>query len=357
MDELDGVPGTSAEGCAEFAEQYERFKRRLRLRDFADMLREYARFGKPLEGVKFAVVDEAQDLTAAQWAVVRRAFANADRLLVAGDDDQTIYAFAGARPAHFIALGTEAASVTMLEQSRRIPSIVHGIAHRIAQQIAMRYAKTFRPREAAGSIGEHSGLGSLTLGGAHARTRVLARHDYLLDPVEARLRDEGLVYTRRGRPSVHPKDVALLKAWVARPAALKGELLKSAYAALGQHAPPSLVPAGTYDLAERGIDVTRDWRDAFLGWSQARRDYYASVLAEGRRLSDAPTIHLSTIHAAKGAEAERVILLTEMSTRALRGFDRAPDDERRVFYVGVTRAIERLDLVYPDSGRGFPLDF
>jgi len=68
-------------------------------------------------------------------------------------------------------------------------------------------------------------------------------------------------------------------------------------------------------------------------------------------LSEKPRIKLSTIHSAKGAEADHVVLLTEMSQRCQALLDSHPGSEERVFYVGVTRARQTLALV----GSGNPL--
>ena len=58
-------------------------------------------------------------------------------------------------------------------------------------------------------------------------------------------------------------------------------------------------------------------------------------------------IELSTIHAAKGGEAENVVLLTDLTENTMRSYERNPDDENRLFYVGATRTKENLHLVEP----------
>lgn len=63
-----------------------------------------------------------------------------------------------------------------------------------------------------------------------------------------------------------------------------------------------------------------------------------------------PNVKLSTIHGAKGMEAERVILYTGMTERVFDGMARNPDAEHRVFYVGVTRAKHTLDVVHGALG-------
>jgi DNA helicase-2/ATP-dependent DNA helicase PcrA len=350
----DLVPGTTAHGAAQFAEAYQAFKRQIGQLDFADMLTRYAEHGPPL-AVKLAVVDEAQDLTAAQWAVVRRAFAGAETMVVAGDDDQAIYEWAGAALPIFLALGANATDVEVLQQSHRLPVAVWELAQDVAYRIQRRYAKQFRPRAEPGCVYHHGSLDSVPFA---PDTRVLARNAYLLDDVEHRLRRDGIVYTRDGRPSVMPSDVETIKHWIVagrHPGQFEttGAGIKAFCAALGRPA-PSVKRHGTETLDRWQIDPTQaPWHEAFVGWSQERRDYYRTVLDNGNKLSAPPTVHLSTIHAAKGTEARHVVLLTDVSGRTAQKLH--TDAEHRVFYVGVTRASETLHIVAPYAGAGYAL--
>jgi superfamily I DNA/RNA helicase len=57
-----------------------------------------------------------------------------------------------------------------------------------------------------------------------------------------------------------------------------------------------------------------------------------------------------TIHASKGREADRVVIDTALTQRVVSGMVDDPDSEARVFYVGITRARHRLDIVHGDNG-------
>jgi len=59
-----------------------------------------------------------------------------------------------------------------------------------------------------------------------------------------------------------------------------------------------------------------------------------------------PRIKLSTIHGAKGGEADNVVLFTDLTTAALK---ERGDDIHRVFYVGVTRTRQNLYIVEPED--------
>mgnify|MGYP001593514736 CR=1 FL=1 len=67
-----------------------------------------------------------------------------------------------------------------------------------------------------------------------------------------------------------------------------------------------------------------------------------------------PRVRLSTIHSAKGGEADHVVLMTEMAERSYQEMSKHPDDERRVWYVSVTRAKERLTVVSSQTHRECP---
>ena len=84
-----------------------------------------------------------------------------------------------------------------------------------------------------------------------------------------------------------------------------------------------------------------EWGGLFTGaerWRTAAKKY-------GAELASKPAIRIGTIHAAKGMEADTVVLSTTISRRIAeaQGIDAGQhDEERRIEYVGVTRARRRL---------------
>ena len=113
----------------------------------------------------------------------------------------------------------------------------------------------------------------------------------------------------------------------------------------------------TYETALRHIPNLPNeyWYDVFTAISVDERSYIRAMLRRGEKITKEPRIRLSTIHAAKGGEAENVILLTDISSRVYKSFQDNPDDESRVFYVGLTRAKENLYLIEPQTQKYFPL--
>ena len=78
--------------------------------------------------------------------------------------------------------------------------------------------------------------------------------------------------------------------------------------------------------------------------------------ANGEQLNKKPRIELSTIHAAKGGESQNVVLLTDLTKTTMEGYERNPDDENRLFYVGATRTKQHLHIVEPkDFYKSYPI--
>lgn len=71
-----------------FVEKYEAFKKSNGLVDFTDMLAHALTRMKPLDQIKYAVIDECQDLAGICHSIVDRLFQNANEVWWAGDDDQ-----------------------------------------------------------------------------------------------------------------------------------------------------------------------------------------------------------------------------------------------------------------------------
>lgn len=82
--------------------------------------------------------------------------------------------------------------------------------------------------------------------------------------------------------------------------------------------------------------------------------FLRDCLAHGESLT-APRIHISTIHAVKGKEADHVVLWTALTKRLADQLRIAPDAEHRVFYVGVTRARQTVAVVVPRTQYWYPV--
>ena len=324
------------------------FKAKRGLKDFTDMLVDFVEHGLKIE-LDLLVVDEAQDLSQAQWRMVIALAAHAKRTIIAGDDDQAIFRWAGADVEYFINLSGK---TTVLDKSYRIPRLIQQTAAHIIEGVTVRRAKEWEPRDDEGTITYHTSTDTVDMSGGS--WLVLDRNEYLLDYVEDQCRREGHVYERRGRKSVTEKDLATIRAW---------ESLRKGGEATATdtrnilryiiHDGPDLPKSGRFTLRDLqqnwGVSTDDIWHEAFDKMSLVERSYLLSSLRHGEKIHQTPRIRLSTIHSAKGGEADNVILYTDMAARTYKGMMKYPEDEMRVFYVGATRAKEALHIIAPHS--------
>ena len=105
---------------------------------------------------------------------------------------------------------------------------------------------------------------------------------------------------------------------------------------------------------KHGLKTDKVWYEAFDDAPYRRVEYIRSMKNHGEKLNQDPRINLSTIHGAKGGEADNVVLLTDLTENTMKGYENNPDDEERLFYVGATRTKETLHIVRPkDSYKGY----
>ena len=299
--------------------------------DFTDLIELSIKHDKTVP-VEIAIIDEAQDLTTLQWAMVKTSFKNCKKIYIAGDDDQSIYKWAGADVNHFLNLKGE---YTYLGQSYRIPRKVHQFVHnKILSQIKNRVKKVFKPRDHEGGIFFHSYLDEITLDSSS--WLILARNRYFLKEAEEYTRIQGRVYKTKEKKSVEEKHWAAIYDWEDH---RKGKFVKDM--ALINH------------FTKSRPDRSKPWFEAFINMPAHTREYYQSILRRGGNLRKDPNIIIDTIHSVKGGQADNVILILDMSWKTYQNFQKFPDDENRVFYVGATRTKENLHIVYPNSDIGY----
>jgi superfamily I DNA/RNA helicase len=92
-----------------------------------------------------------------------------------------------------------------------------------------------------------------------------------------------------------------------------------------------------------------DWRDALDKLPDVDVAYINALVQRGEDLSAEPRIRLSTIHGAKGGEADNVVLFTDITAAAEASMESDPDSMHRVFYVAVTRTRQNLYTLEPQN--------
>ena len=101
------------------------------------------------------------------------------------------------------------------------------------------------------------------------------------------------------------------------------------------------------------VDVNTDWNFALDRIPSSQKRYINAAMRRDKNFYKSKNIKISTIHASKGGEADNVMLLTDLPTKVESNLSNKINDERRVFYVGVTRAKKSLHIISSQSNRQF----
>lgn len=351
------------------------YKKAHGLLDYSDMLTEFVKSGIIVK-LDVLLVDEAQDLSYLQWQVIFQLAQLARHVVIAGDDDQAIYRWAGADVEQFINLE---GNVTVLGQSWRCPPAIQKISHDVISDVVHRRPKDWKARKGKGTVDRVGMFDEADVtdpwreGEATSPVLVLARNSYILrEQVEPLLRAQGMVYELGGKSSLNMKQLEAAETWEALRARKKVRLgaaremykfisaaghIKRGEKGLGKFGEDSELTLNMKDLIESGgllVDPALIWHDALDKMPAEDMAYMLAARRRGEKLRASPRVRLSTIHSAKGAEADHVVLMTEIAKRTHREMEQNPDDERRVWYVGVTRARERLTIVNSQTSQECP---
>lgn len=385
---------------------YEAAKAEGGLLDYEDMLlrtthllaRDPAAAAEVRGRYRFLTVDEYQDVNPAQHALLHAWLGDSRELCVVGDDDQTIYTFTGATSRYLVDFPREfpGARVVALRTNYRSTGPVLDLANRVlwtkpAGQRrrlvpALRTGDAPAPAfvEYADADTEVDGVVAtcarlVAEGVPPGEIAVLYRVNAQSEAFEVALREAGLPVTVRGDEGFFARAEvrqALRVLAAARGRPEDPEDLPGGVEALplpaDRQVEKVLRRAGLYDATEPRGAVARERRRNVGALVEAAARQVASapettyeavvddLLARAQAGSDAPddagAVTLATLHRAKGAEFDAVFLVA-LEERLLpisyATTDAAVEEERRLLYVGVTRARRHLTLSWARSRIGW----
>ena len=319
------------------------YKKAYGLFDFTDMLIEYLKTDEPLP-VKVAIIDEAQDLNPLQWEVINMAFRNTEKVYLAGDDDQAIYKWSGADVPYFLGLKFDEKEV--LPKSWRLGPEVFEYTQGIVKRIESRYDKDWISDTHESAVHFTRKPESLDDKLKEGSWYMLARNKHFLKDYVEIARKMGLPYTFLGKSPFNKKEI---RAIIDYEKIKKGEPINADQMenVLDKMA---MQKEDFNKLKEYPI-----WHDTMHGISSNNRMYYLSCLRNGYKLTDPPAININTIHSVKGGEADNVLIMSDISQRSYQNYQYDSDDEFRVMYVGMTRAINNLHIILPKTIRYMPV--
>ena len=339
----------------------------------ADELRD-----RVLAGYDHILVDEYQDIDEPQYelisAIAGRTLADPDQklsLLAVGDDDQNIYTFRGANVAfiHRFQQDYEADVHYLVENYRSTPAII-GAANAFIAANGDRM-KTGHPIRPARRRGDTDGrppdpVEVVSVNGEIEQAAAV------LEEVERLRRDRGVRYVAIAILSRTHRDLARVRMladargipvrWFPQRDKLPPlHGVREVRAVLGRLAAYRGALARAEDLENETRDLWMQvdgnpWKEfvgeVFNAWRcesenaevtvQEALDFFHEYCAESRReFSYGDGLVLSTVHSAKGAEYDHVILT---GAWPMKSAPKEREEERRVFYVGMTRARKTLTV-------------
>jgi len=334
------------------ARELEKYKKEKNLIDFNDMILEFIKSDK---SPKFDVVfiDEAQDLSLMQWDMTRSIWNKTKDSFIAGDDDQAIFRWAGADVDSFIA---QEGQMLPLTQSHRIPAKIHTLAMGIINKIKNRINKSWKPKVHEGALSRYEEFEQVDM--SSGEWLVLARTKYMLNELENYIYQNGWYYKNKYKKTKEKGLHAAVIDWEhlrqGQPLTNEQLLKISGYMTndtFNKQKIKGMTRDGMYELSKLkelyGLNTDKVWFEAFDNASRRDVNYLKKMRRNGEKLNREPRIELSTIHGAKGGESQNVVLLTDLSENTLKSYEKNPDDENRLFYVGATRTKEHLHIIEP----------
>ncbi|MFC7081438.1 UvrD-helicase domain-containing protein [Halorussus caseinilyticus] len=364
---------------------------------FADML-ERVRQRSLLPNVDYLVIDEFQDITSLQYDVYEEWKPHMEEVLIAGDDDQVVYAWQGADPKLLL---EEEGNDVILDTSHRLPSEILQVVQQEVRHIDERQEKNLSPRKEGGTVEQVDSPSMLelvrnvryTIEEHDGTLMILFRARYQMFRFIDEFIDEGIpfkcltdqrMWTDRLQQYVDAVEkVENDDPITALQARRLADMLQDS--AFGTNERDELFDAiddrkeeaETDDLAEIEVepDFVTDFAPFMPGPASAadmvrkvtsfQKNSMRAYFQSDYQGMAADRVRLGTIHSAKGREADHVFVATDLTEKVVEQMaatvdgevdgeeftsttDPVPvltDNERRVFYVGMSRARERLVIM------------
>ena len=386
---ISGGQRVNSGDIAKVYEAYESLKRQERAIDFEDVLlltvgmleedrdvRDRVR-----DQYRYFTVDEYQDVSPLQQRLLDLWVGNRKDICVVGDPAQTIYSFAGATPAfllNFTNRYPEAEVIRLNRGYRSSPEIINtanAILRGALQSHELTSQNTHGEKPvmimSENSKNEIENIvreiqSALSLGAIPHEIAVLARTNSQIDEMEAALNEAGIEnQVRNAERFFNRTEVRDLMKAVRSASVLSNSQGTHAQGDWYADLKSALQPFGNSEYVraflQLGRELVQEGVSTLRGYLRELEDR-----AEQNNPPTLPGVVLSTLHAAKGLEWERVFLIgvaegllpfgvtkssaSERTRNSAHETSRESantiEEERRLFYVGITRAKSSLTVSY-----------
>ena len=364
---------------------YEQVKDERRQLDFEDvllvtagMIESEARVAQQVrEQYRFFVVDEYQDVSPLQHELLSLWLGERDDLCVVGDASQTIYTFAGATPDYLLGFASDhpEATTIRLEQNYRSTAAIVDAANRVMQGRAGALelhavagtpsgpapTVTAYPNDRAEARGIAESIAAEIAAGAPAESiAVLYRINAQSAVIESALSDIGVPSQIRGATRFFDLREVKEAIMMLRGASISivGEPLfktvSDVLRSLGWTQDPPETRGAVRDRWESLNAIIRLAEETPAGTTL--KEFVAELLERqaGQHEPTMSAVTLASLHSAKGLEWDSVYIAGAAEGILPIGYARTDagiDEERRLFYVGITRARRRLRLSWAGPNR------
>jgi DNA helicase-2/ATP-dependent DNA helicase PcrA len=343
-----------------FGDCWGTFKRDNHLYDFTDMLVQYIEQDGPALPVDVLILDEAQDLSELQWAVFHRLARDAQIVYMAGDDDQAIYPFIGGSEFGFLDHPVDEEHV--IGKSWRVPQLIGEQADAIIQKIAHRKPKKAKWMDKEGRVTRMNhdafSLPWRDLLAKYDSIMVLTRHRKGARGFSDDLKAVGVPHDANGEGLGTWPEARIIHTYYelreGRSVTVKQAMKLLAELEIQGKELQGLKPRAKVGVEKLpGIDFsTPTWVNYFAGDNRTKTKRYEAIRQlinqDGpESLVRPPRVRISTMHAAKGAEADLIIVVPECTSIVRRNV--MTPAEIRLAYVTMTRAKQDAIVLTPRS--------
>jgi DNA helicase II / ATP-dependent DNA helicase PcrA len=370
-------PALSIAKAVDLQRAYENLKDERRQIDFEDVLLATAgmiesepRVAQQVrEQYRFFVVDEYQDVSPLQHDLLQLWLGERNDLCVVGDASQTIYSFAGATPDYLLGFGVahQDAVIVRLEQNyRSTPAIVESAnrlmrgrpgalsLHSVQDDQGKTPSITAYDSDGAEARAVANAVSAEIAAGVRAQDiAILYRINVQATVIEAALEDAGISYLLRGAkrffelPEVKQALMLLKGASVNTIREPLFKTVSDVLRSLGWTQDPPELRGAVLDKWESLNALMQLAEEA--GGDVSLREFVDELFERqaGQHDPTREAVTLATLHSAKGLEWDSVHIVGLAEGFLPIGYaktEAAIDEERRLLYVGVTRARKRLAL-------------